>query len=178
VSIMEDDLGVGALHGAVVHHAAVGSGVEECREARGPTAIDGFVVVVERPDAEARGVEHVAPSNAEREPLVLHVSNDFYRRRGTTPHTASLDDSYVEATGDPDPAEVVELQFSLDDVGTAMEHLTDLEREVIRLRYAADLSIADTAARLSKSENNVKQLTHKALHKLRGVLGDRNAGTR
>jgi RNA polymerase sigma-70 factor, ECF subfamily len=110
--------------------------------------------------------------------IAANLVNDFYRKRGTSPRTSSLNDAFVEAEGEPDPALAVEIQFSLDEVGAAMVHLTELEREVVRLRYAAELSITETARHLGKTENNIKQLTHKALIKLRGILGERNAGNR
>jgi RNA polymerase sigma-70 factor (ECF subfamily) len=108
--------------------------------------------------------------------IAANLVNDFYRKRGTAAKVWSLQDDDFEDRAEGDPAAWVELQVSLAEVGEAMQHLTELEREVIRLRYAAELSIAETAAVTGKSENNVKQLAFKGLNKLRKVLGPRDAG--
>lgn len=106
--------------------------------------------------------------------IASNLAKDYYRERGTSTRTVSLADDLDVDAGE-DPARQVELQISIAEIGDAMQHLTELEREVIRLRYAAELSIAETAAALEKSENNIKQLTHKALVKLRKALGSENA---
>jgi len=105
--------------------------------------------------------------------IAANLAKDYYRERGPAARTVSLAD-YLEVDAGADPAERVELQLSIAEISGAMEHLTELERDVIRLRYAAELSIAETAAALDKSENNIKQLTHKALVKLRKALGSGN----
>lgn len=106
--------------------------------------------------------------------IANNLVNDFYRERGAATRTVSLTDD-IDVDADEDPAKQVELQLSMAEIGDAMHNLTELERDVIRLRYAAQLSIAETAAALEKSENNIKQLTHKALVKLRKALGAGNA---
>jgi len=102
--------------------------------------------------------------------IASNLLNDFYRKRGTTGPTWSLQNEEIDLASDNDPAASAEIQLQLEEVSGAMEHLTELEREVIRLRYAAELSIAETAAVMGKNENNVKQLTFKALGKLRKAL--------
>lgn len=105
--------------------------------------------------------------------IASNRAKDYYRERGPA-RTMSLAEDLEVETGD-DPAEQVELQLSIAEISGAMQHLTELERDVIRLRYAAELSIAETAAALEKSENNIKQLTYKGLAKLRKALGPANA---
>lgn len=91
-----------------------------------------------------------------------------YRRRG---NVAPLPDDGV---GDPpsadDPEGEVELRLELDEVYRAAEKLPKLQQDVIRLRFAADLSLADTARILEKKENNIKQLQHKAIARMRQLL--------
>ncbi len=108
--------------------------------------------------------------------VAANLVNDFYRKRGATGKTASLQGEDIDLPGDEDPADVVVLQANFAEVMEAMRHLTELEREVIQLRYAAELSIAETASVTGKNENNVKQLTYKALGKLRKALKEVDAG--
>ena len=51
-----------------------------------------------------------------------------------------------------------------------MENLTELQREAITLRFAAGLSIAETAKAMGKKDNAVKALQHAGLKKLRREL--------
>jgi RNA polymerase sigma factor (sigma-70 family) len=48
-----------------------------------------------------------------------------------------------------------------------LEGLTELEQEVLRLRYRDDLDFQEIAARLGKEPNAVHQIHHRALTKLR-----------
>ena len=52
----------------------------------------------------------------------------------------------------------------------AMENLTDLQREVLNLRFAGGLSIKETAEAVNRNENSVKALQHSAVKKLRVLL--------
>lgn len=108
--------------------------------------------------------------------VAANLVNDFYRKRGSGVRTASLESNEIDVAGTDDPVETVLIQASLAEVVGAMGSLTDLEREVIQLRYAAELSIAETAAVTGKNENNIKQLTFKALGKLRKALNQVDAG--
>lgn len=126
-------------------------------------------------DALPRFQHRGAPFRSWLMQIAANLVKDYYRHKGTRGRTSSLDDK-LEISGGNDPALAAELAQSMAEVTEAMqEHLTDLEREVIRLRYVAELSIAETAAVLGKNENNVKQLTFKALGKLRKVLKQENA---
>lgn len=53
----------------------------------------------------------------------------------------------------------------------AAAQLTDLQREVIALRFASGLSIRETADAMSRSEGAIKNLQHHAVRALRRALG-------
>ena len=97
-----------------------------------------------------------------------HVASYFRRaaQRGgpTTVIPADL------ADGRRDLAASVEDQITMEEVRRATELLPDAQREVIALRFAVGLSIADTARVLGKREGNVKVLQHKAVAKLQKLL--------
>jgi len=69
-----------------------------------------------------------------------------------------------------DLATTVEERITLEEVRRATEQLPDAQREVIALRFAVGLSIADTAKTLGKREGNVKALQHKAVARLQKIL--------
>jgi RNA polymerase sigma-70 factor (ECF subfamily) len=60
--------------------------------------------------------------------------------------------------------------MALEDLRRAVALLPEAQREVIILRFAAGLSIADTARSLNKQENNVKVLQHKGMQRLQALM--------
>jgi RNA polymerase sigma-70 factor, ECF subfamily len=82
--------------------------------------------------------------------------------------TAELSEDMVD--GRHDLATAVEEQITLEEVRRASQLLPDAQREVIALRFAVGLSIAETAKALGKREGNVKALQHKAVAKLQKML--------
>ncbi|PKB71656.1 MAG: hypothetical protein BZY87_04575 [SAR202 cluster bacterium Io17-Chloro-G6] len=67
------------------------------------------------------------------------------------------------------PEEEVLEKVRLGEVIGAMETLTDLQRQVLSLRFSADLSIAEVAKVMSRKEGAVKFLQFSALRALRRV---------
>jgi len=78
-------------------------------------------------------------------------------------------DQMVEESSN-DPAALAELTFDVKQLAGACEQLTDGQREIISLRFAGGLSVAESAKVMGKSEGAVKVLQHAALVKLRRIL--------
>ena len=95
---------------------------------------------------------------------------DHFRKRGRR-HIVALDDAPAAATEyNPDLDRKLDVDMSMVPVQEAMKDLTDLQREVISLRFAAGLSVAETARAVGKKDNAVKALQHAGIKKLRGIL--------
>ena len=95
---------------------------------------------------------------------------DHFRKRGRR-HIVALDDAPAAATEyNPDLDRKLDVDMSMVPVQEAMKDLTDLQREVISLRFAAGLSVAETARAVGKKGNAVKALQHAGIKKLRGIL--------
>ena len=77
-----------------------------------------------------------------------------------------------------DPAERAVRRIAAGGVREAMGDLTDLQREVIGLRFGAQLTIAETARAMNRTEQATKFLQHSALRALRRVLGRQEIGRR
>lgn len=75
------------------------------------------------------------------------------------------------ATESAGPEELVETRLTLNDIMKAAEKLPEAQRQVIALRFAAGLSVAETARAMGKGEGNVKVIQHKAIVKLREMMG-------
>ena len=75
------------------------------------------------------------------------------------------------------PEEQVLEQARLGEVHEAMSALTDLQRQVLSLRFAADLSISEVARVMNRKEGAVKALQFSALRALRRVWRREEAGS-
>jgi RNA polymerase sigma-70 factor (ECF subfamily) len=72
--------------------------------------------------------------------------------------------------GNNDPAAATEKTMALEDLRKAVQLLPEAQRDVIILRFASGLSVADTAKALGKQENNVKVLQHKGMQRLQVLM--------
>ncbi len=96
---------------------------------------------------------------------------DYYRKAGRQKKT-SLDDAMrVVGTDGVDIDRKIDIELSIREVKEAMGGLTLLQQEVLSLRFAGGLSVAETAEAMGKKENAVKALQHAAIKKLRVLLG-------
>ncbi len=68
---------------------------------------------------------------------------------------------------------LVEQKLDIEQLLVAVKHLTEAQQEVISLRFAAGLSIAETARAMGRSEGAIKALQHSALVALRKRLVER-----
>ena len=93
----------------------------------------------------------------------------FVRRNGKRALDSELPEDLIDR-GNNDPEEATQRQMALEDLRSAVELLPEAQREVIILRFASGLSVADTAKALKKNENNVKVLQHKGMQRLQVLM--------
>jgi RNA polymerase sigma-70 factor (ECF subfamily) len=93
----------------------------------------------------------------------------FARRNGRRAHDTELPEDLVDH-GNNDPATETEKTMALEDLRKAVQLLPEAQRDVIILRFASGLSVADTAKALGKQENNVKVLQHKGMQRLQVLM--------
>jgi RNA polymerase sigma-70 factor (ECF subfamily) len=79
-----------------------------------------------------------------------------------------IDEMAAESANDP--AMLAELEFDIKQLYAACEQLTEGQREIISLRFAGGLSVAESAKVMGRSQGAVKVLQHAALVKLRRIL--------
>ena len=108
---------------------------------------------------------------------IAHNAIATHYRRSAQRGGATSELSEDMADGRPDLATSVEERITMDEVRRAAQLLPDAQREVIALRFAVGLSIADTAKALGKREGNIKALQHKAVAKLQKMLIPNTDGT-
>ncbi len=91
------------------------------------------------------------------------------RKEGARGRSAQLAEGLATQSAGPD--ELVESRLALNAIMRAAEKLPEAQRQVIAFRFAAGLSVAETARAMGKGEGNVKVIQHKAIVKLREMMG-------
>lgn len=92
---------------------------------------------------------------------------DHYRKKNKE-NTLPLDERTISSTDDP--VLLTEQRLRIEQLAVACEYLTEAQREVISLRFAGGLSVAETSGAMGKSNGAIKVLQHEALVKLRRIL--------
>ncbi len=117
-------------------------------------------------------------------PWLLRIAHatvvDHWRRVGRGPRLVPLDAHGGLADGAAgarlpaardDTARTAERRVDDDALLAALGRLTELQQQVLDLRYIAELSVAEVAAALGCSEDAVKKLQRRGLAALRRALG-------
>jgi len=94
--------------------------------------------------------------------IAHHRMTDAFRRRSRRPRIIDRSPTSAVAPPAPDPID--------EDLVAALGGLGDDQREVVVLRFVADLSLEDVAAITGRSANAVKAMQHRALANLRRAL--------
>jgi RNA polymerase sigma-70 factor, ECF subfamily len=90
------------------------------------------------------------------------------RKDGVRGRSGPLSDGLALDSQGPD--EMVANRIALNEIMDAARNLPEAQRQVITLRFAAGLSVAETARAMNKGEGNVKVIQHKAIAKLRETV--------
>jgi len=99
---------------------------------------------------------------------IAHNQVVDYLRKKTKQATVPVDESTVSVISNPQL--LVEQRLDIEQLLSATKRLTPTQREVISLRFAGELPIAQVAKIIGKSQGAVKALQHSAIVALRKVL--------
>ncbi len=99
---------------------------------------------------------------------IAHNQVVDYLRKKTKQATVPLDESL--ASSDSNPQLMAEHRLDIEQLLLATKRLTRAQREVIALRFAGELSTAQVAKVMGKSQGAVKALQHSAIVALRKAL--------
>jgi RNA polymerase sigma-70 factor (ECF subfamily) len=94
---------------------------------------------------------------------------DYYRRRGRAT-LVDLDDATPIAGTLGDPARSTEFTLDREHLRAALAHLTEEQAQVITLRFLEEMSIAEAADIMNKTEGAIKALQYRAVLALRRVM--------
>ncbi len=93
---------------------------------------------------------------------------DYFRSKKRT--TVPLNESQASSNSNDNPQLVIEQKLDIEQLTLATKQLTEAQREVISLRFAGELSIAQVAKAMGKSQGAIKALQHSAIAALRKTL--------
>ena len=99
---------------------------------------------------------------------IAHNQVVDYLRKKAKREAVALDDTLL--TSDDDPQLEFERKLDIEQLALATKKLTRAQQEVISLRFASELPIAQVAKVMGRSEGAVKALQHSAVIALRRVL--------
>jgi RNA polymerase sigma-70 factor (ECF subfamily) len=99
---------------------------------------------------------------------IAHNQVVDYLRKKTRRSVSSIDK--VSLSADDDPTQMLERKLDVERLNSATQKLTPAQQEVISLRFAGEMSIAEVAKVMRKSEGAIKALQHSAVVALRKVL--------
>ena len=100
---------------------------------------------------------------------------DYLRKSTKRPDTLP-DEAVVTDNPSNRPEELIEKRMDIEQVIEAARHLTEAQREVISLRFAGEMPIAQVAKIMGKSQGAIKALQHSAIVSLRKLLVAENYG--
>lgn len=100
---------------------------------------------------------------------------DYIRKSKKRPDTLP-DETLLTDNSGKTPEELVERRMDIEQVMDAARHLTESQREVISLRFAGEMPIAQVAKIMGKSQGAIKALQHSAIVSLRKLLLAENYG--
>ncbi len=93
---------------------------------------------------------------------------DYWRKKSKRA-TVPLEETLV-GSSNSSPGSDAERKMDIESLVAATKRLTGLQREVVSLRFAGGLSVAQVAKAMGKSEGAIKALQHSAIISLRKML--------
>ena len=100
---------------------------------------------------------------------IAHNQLVDYLRQQNKKATVDIESLPLAHEGD-DPQYKIEQQIDIDELKTAIRRLTAVQQEVLTLRFAGELSIAQCSEIMGKSQGAIKALQHSAVIALRKAL--------
>jgi RNA polymerase sigma-70 factor (ECF subfamily) len=100
---------------------------------------------------------------------IAHNQMVDYWRRKSKRATVPLEETLV-VSSNSNPSTDTERKMDIESLAAATRRLTNLQREVVSLRFAGGLSVAEVAKSMGKSEGAIKALQHSAIVSLRKMV--------
>ncbi|MDD5037745.1 MAG: RNA polymerase sigma factor [Dehalococcoidales bacterium] len=93
---------------------------------------------------------------------------DYYR---TKKNYAYLNNEIIPDDRERSPEKLAEARFTQQEVRKAILQLPEDQQQVILMSFIEGLEYSEIAAALNKSEGNIRVIVHRALKRMRAILG-------
>lgn len=104
--------------------------------------------------------------------VASNTINDHFRKKYSHPDPVEINES-IDVQDGTSLLEEVSVNSDLEIVRTAFKQLPVIYRQVLELRFFQDLTLAEVAIALNKSNLAVRILQHRALKKVQALLKDK-----
>lgn len=94
---------------------------------------------------------------------------DYYRTRKDY---AYLENETILKDGAKSPEELLQAQFTQQEVRKTILQLPEDQQQVILMSFIEGLEYSEIAAALNKSEGNIRVIVHRALKRMREIMGE------
>ena len=99
---------------------------------------------------------------------------DYYRNKSRRNIESIEERDYIGETNWEQISEFLDNRDLFHAIYKDTDDLTDLQKEVVNLRFIGDLSLKETAEAMSKNVNSVKAIQHAAIKKLKEKVQENN----
>ena len=99
---------------------------------------------------------------------------DYYRNKSRRNIESIEDRDYIGETNWEQISEFLDNRDLFHAIYKDTDDLTDLQKEVVNLRFIGDLSLKETAEAMSKNVNSIKAIQHAAIKKLKEKVQENN----
>jgi RNA polymerase sigma-70 factor (ECF subfamily) len=100
--------------------------------------------------------------------IARNIVIDYYRREAKTRSDLPLKENLVASAGNPEKS--VSQQWEAECVRKALQHLTEVQRQVIIAKFIEERSNLEVARSIGRTEGSIKSLQHRALDALRRAI--------
>jgi len=100
--------------------------------------------------------------------ICRHTVIDYYR---TKKDHAYLNNEIIMEDSEKSPEKLAEEQFTQQEIRRAILQLSEDQQQVILMSFIEGFKYSEIAAALNKSEGNIRVIVHRALKRMREILG-------
>lgn len=100
--------------------------------------------------------------------VASNIVNDHYRKKYRRTYSGLTE---TEPSTEKSPEELLDGKINNDALRAAMAELSSDQQNVISLRFAFDMSVAEVASSIGKSETAVRQIQFRGIRKMAEIMG-------
>jgi RNA polymerase sigma-70 factor (ECF subfamily) len=121
-----------------------------------------------------QSADRYTPTGAPLEAWIFRIAHnlvvDYLRKKGRRPVQVELEKALPVASGGSSPSEIVERTQEVERLKEAMQQVSGAQRQVLSLRFGAEMTSEQVANVLDKKPGAVREMQSAAIKRLRRIL--------